>query len=119
MSVTAPVTCSPQAAPRCVITLEMSTASGPAATAGPVTVGSATSVVPPGSTRTLAVSLNRTGRGLLSTRHALTVTFTVSGTLLGALTAPLRTETLLISETQSAGGTIVASANDRATQKPR
>ena len=117
-SVAAPVTCSPQASPRCVITLQMSAGSGLAAAAEPVSVGSAMAVVPAGSTRTLAVSLNRRGRVLMSARHSLTVTFTVSGTLLGALTAPLQTQTLLLRDGHGPAGAIAASGHRTAHQAP-
>ena len=73
---------------------------------------------PAGSTRTLAVSLNGTGRVLLRARHSLTVTFTVSGTVLGALTAPLQTQTLLLRDGRGPAGAIVASGHRAAHTAP-
>jgi hypothetical protein len=110
-SVTAPVTCSPQAAGRCVITMQMSMASSSGSALAPATVGSATAVIPRGSTRTLGVSLNRTGRYLLHNRRALAVQLTVSGTLLGELTGTLERRTLLLRE-PGAGGSegVIATA---------
>jgi hypothetical protein len=108
-SVTAPVTCSPQAARMCVVRLQLSSRAVSGAAVG---VGSATATLPPGSTRTLTVSLDTSGRRMLVQRHALAVRLTVTGTILGVLTAPLQTRSLTLSESAAngaPGGAIAAS----------
>jgi hypothetical protein len=108
-SVTAPVTCSPQAAKRCVVALQLSSRSSSGAA---VAVGSATATVPTGSTRMLAVSLDASGRRMLAQRHSLVVRLTVTGTILGVLTAPLQTRTLTLREgANGVPGAIVASSS--------
>jgi hypothetical protein len=90
--VTAPVTCSPQAAPACSFTLTLTTTETVRNKTKTVTIGSSTTTLSPGATRTLSVSLSATGRSLLASKHTLAVKFTVAGTVLGTLQATLQTD---------------------------
>lgn len=94
-SVSAPVTCSPQAASGCTIRLRLSANRIVHHRRRTVTVGSLTTVLAAGTTRTLSVSLNVTGRRLLRKRHTLAATLNVRGTILGTLTAKLQTDKLV------------------------
>ena len=60
-----------------------------------MTVGSITTKLKPGAKRTLSVSLNATGMGLLKSRHTLAATLTVSGTVIGTLKAALQSAKLV------------------------
>jgi hypothetical protein len=85
-AVRAPVTCSSEAAGTCKFTLQLTT---------PQTLGSHRTMKI-GATQTLTVSLNPTGRRMLSKKHRLAVTLTVSGTVLGTLKATLETAKLTL-----------------------
>ena len=93
-SVSAPVTCSRQATGNCTITLLLTATQTVRHKVQKITVGSATTKLKPGTTRTLSVSLNATGRSLLKSRHTLAATLTVSGTVIGTLKATLQTDKL-------------------------
>jgi hypothetical protein len=91
-SASAPVTCSPQATGSCTIKLLLTVKQTVHGKKQTVTVGSSTTKLKPGASRKLSVSLNATGRSLLKKQHKLAATLTVSGTLLGRLTATLQTD---------------------------
>jgi hypothetical protein len=103
-SVSATVTCSPEAAGHCVITLRLSAHRIVHHERRRVTVGSLSTYVPAGTTRTLSVSLNATGRRLLRKRHRLAATLNVNGTIIGTLTARLRSDKLIIGTRTSMRG---------------
>jgi hypothetical protein len=91
-SVSVPVTCSPQAAGSCKITLTLTTVVTAHHRSQTIKVGSASTTLGAGSKKTLSVSLNATGKRMLRNRHTLKVTLTVRGTILGVLTATLKTD---------------------------
>ena len=91
-SASAPVTCSPQATGSCTITLLLTVKQTVHGKLQAVTIGSLTTKLKPGATRRLSVSLNAAGRRLLKNKRKLAATLTVSGTLLGRLTATLQTD---------------------------
>ena len=93
-SASAPVTCSPQATGNCTITLLLTSTQTVRHKIRKITVGSSTTKLKPGTSRTLSVSLNATGRSLLKTKHTLAATLTVSGTVIGTLKAILQTDKL-------------------------
>jgi hypothetical protein len=61
-----------------------------------VTVGAVTVHVPAGQRRTVTVALNTTGRRLLASLHKLTAKLSVSGTVVGAISAQLRSATVTL-----------------------
>jgi len=100
-AVSVPVTCSAQAAGSCTIALRLTvveTLRGKrviAVTARrtshkTATVGAATAHVPAGQRATVTVTLNATGRSLLARMHKLTAKLSVRGTVVGAISAQLR-----------------------------
>jgi hypothetical protein len=91
-TVKVPVTCSPQAAVRCTFTLTLTTIETVKHNRKPVTIGSSKATLGLGATKTLSVSLSAAGRTLLAKKHTLPITFTVNGTLIGTLVAPLQTD---------------------------
>lgn len=97
-SVSAPVTCSPQAAGSCTIKLLLTATETVRHRSETVTVGSATAAIGAGASRTLSVSLNATGKRILKAKHTLTVTLTVSGTVIGTLTATLQSDKLVLTQ---------------------
>ena len=116
-SVSAPVTCSRQATGNCTITLLLTSTQTVRHKLQKVTVGSTTAKLKPGTTRTLSVSLNATGRSLLRSRHTLAATLTVSGTVIGTLKATLQTDKLTFgtkTKTKSK-----RSSTKHATRRPR
>jgi hypothetical protein len=116
-SVSAPVTCSHQATGNCTITLLLTSTQTVRHKVQKVTVGSTTAKLKPGTTRTLSVSLNATGRSLLRSRHTLAATLTVSGTVIGTLKATLQTDKLTFgtkTKTKSK-----RSSTKHATRRPR
>jgi hypothetical protein len=82
-----------------------------------VTVGSSTTKLKPGTTRTLSVSLNATGKSLLKSKHTLAATLTVSGTVIGTLKATLQTDKLTFGTKTKA--TSKKSSAKHATRRPR
>jgi hypothetical protein len=86
-----PVTCSPQAAGSCKITMTLTTVQTVHKKRTVTKVGSSTKSIAAGAKKTLTVSLNATGKRLLRSHHSLAVTLTVKGTVLGKLTATLQT----------------------------
>ena len=94
-SISAPVTCSPMAAGSCTIRLWLSANRIVHHRRQSVIVGFFSTKLLAGRRRTLSLSLNAIGRGLLRQRHRLAATLDVSGTVVGTLTAKLRTEKLV------------------------
>jgi hypothetical protein len=98
-SVKAPVTCSPQASGSCTITLLLTTTQTIRHKSQKVNVGSSMTNLGAAKTQTLSVSLNATGRRLVKEqkrlpkkRKRLETTLTVTGTILGTLTATLQAD---------------------------
>jgi hypothetical protein len=89
-TVSLPVTCAALQTSKCKFTLTLTVGSGKKA----VVVGSSTSTLKGGAKKTLKVSLNATGTRMLRSHHPLKVNFTLRGTLIGSLTAVLRTDRL-------------------------
>lgn len=115
-SASVPVTCSPQAAGSCKITLTLTTVQTVHHKRTVTTVGSSTTSIGSGVKRTLTVSLNSTGRRLLRNHHSLAVTLTVKGTVLGKLNATLQTSKFSFGSSAKASGR--ATAKSRATHAP-
>ncbi len=130
-TVSVPLTCSAQAAGSCTITLRLTvvetlrgsrvvavaarrTARLARATATrrtshkTVTIGAVTVHLPAGQRRTVTVALNATGRRLLTSLHKLTAKLSVSGTVVGAISAQLRSATVTLG-----GGAGKASSHHR------
>jgi Alpha galactosidase A/Alpha galactosidase C-terminal beta sandwich domain len=117
-AVAVPLTCSAQAAGRCTIALRLSvleTLSGnrvvalAAAAAGStttrrvtLTVGARTVRLSPRQRYTASVTLNASGRRLLAHAHRLAVRLTVSGTVVGAIGASLKSATLVFGAAKKA-----------------
>jgi hypothetical protein len=106
-TVSVPVACSAQAAGSCTIRLRLTvveTLRGKRVIAvaarrtshKTVTVGSVAAHVPAGRHATVTVALNATGRGLLAHLHKLTAKLSVSGTVVGAISAQLRSATVTL-----------------------
>jgi hypothetical protein len=90
------ITCSPQAAGSCALTLQLTAVRRVRDRNSIVTVGSAQGTAAPGETRTLTAWLNAKGKRLLKERRRLGVTFTVTGTVVGTLIATLQSERLVL-----------------------
>jgi hypothetical protein len=109
-SVSVPMTCSAQAAGSCTLKLRLTvleTLRGSRVVAvaaqtrrATVTVGSRTVRLKPGQQATVSVALNATGKRLLARMRRLPVKLSVTGTVLGAISASLKSMTV----TLSAGG---------------
>jgi hypothetical protein len=135
-TVSVPLTCSAQAAGSCTIVLRLtvvetlrgsrviavaarSTARRARVAAArrtshkTVTVGAVTVHVPAGQRRTVTVALNTTGRRLLASLHKLTAKLAVSGTVVGAISAQLRSATVTL------GGAGKASSRKASTHHRR
>ena len=136
-TVSVPLTCSGQAAGSCTITVRLTvletlrgnrviavaarrTARLASATAAArhtshktVTVGAVTVHVPAGQRRTVTVALNTTGRRLLASLRKLTAKLSVSGTVVGAISAQLRSATVTL------GGASKASSRKASAGKAR
>jgi hypothetical protein len=97
-SVSAPVTCSPQAVGGCTITLALVGIKTAHHQSVKVPVGSLTAKLAANATKRLTASLNAAGRMLLKKQHTLSVTLTVSGTVIGTLKATLQTDKLLFTQ---------------------
>lgn len=106
-TVSVPVTCSAQAAGSCTITLRLTvveTLRGRRVVAAAarrtshktVTVGAVTAHLPAGQRRTVTVALNATGRRLLASLRKLTAKLSVRGTVVGAISAQLRSATVTL-----------------------
>ncbi len=107
-TVSVTVTCSAQAAGSCTITLRLTVvetlrrgrviavAATQRTSHKTVTVGAVTAHVPPGQRGTVTVALNATGRRLLKSLHKLSAKLSVSGTVVGALSAQLRSATVTL-----------------------
>ncbi len=130
-TVSVAVTCSAQAAGSCTIALRLTVVetlrgnrviavaarrtarSGRVAAARrtahkTVTVGAVTAHVPAGRQTTVTVALNATGRRLLRSLHKLSAKLSVSGTVVGAISAQLRSATVTLG-----GGAGKASSHHR------
>jgi hypothetical protein len=90
-AVSVPVVCSPQAYGSCTLQLRLAVQRTHHATA---TVGASTARLRPGARSTATVRLNASGRRTLAHAHRLTVGLSVSGTVVGALRASLRSATV-------------------------
>jgi len=90
-TVRAPVTCSVEAAGHCTFKLTLTTPETVNHKRKNVAVGTRSATVSTGSTVTLTVTLTAAGKRLLAAQHRLAITFSVSGTVLGTLTATLQT----------------------------
>jgi hypothetical protein len=112
-SVSAPVTCSPQAPAGCTIKLLLTATKTVKHRSQQVTVGSSTAKLGVGARRTLSVSLNATGQRMLKKQHTLGVTFTVSGTVVGRLTANLQSAKLVFTQKSKKHGKRHATRNAR------
>ena len=97
-SVSAPVTCSPQASGSCKIKLQLTATTTVRHKTQRTPVGSLSATIGAGAQRTLTVSLNATGKRLLKKLHTLNVTLTVSGTVIGKLTATLQTDNVTFTQ---------------------
>jgi hypothetical protein len=106
-SVSVPLTCSAQAAGSCTIALRLTvveTLRGSHILAvaaqrtrhATVTIGASTVHLPAGQRRTVTLALNATGRRLLRHLRRLTAKLTVSGTVVGAISAQLRSATVTL-----------------------
>jgi hypothetical protein len=115
-SASVPVTCSPQAAGSCKITLTLTTVQTAHHKRKVTTVGSSTTTIGAGVKRTLKVSLNAAGRRILRNRHSLAVTLTVKGTVLGKLNATLQTAKFSFGAAKASGR---SKTKARATHAPR
>jgi hypothetical protein len=99
------VKCSAQAAGSCTLklrltvleTLQGNRVLAVAARRATVPVGARTARLKPGQQATLTVSLNATGRRLLAQRRRLAVRLSVGGTVLGAISASLKSATVTLS----------------------
>jgi hypothetical protein len=91
-----PITCSPQAAGTCTLTLRLTAVRRVHHCRRALTVGFARATLAAGATLTLTAWLNAKGKRLLNKRHRLAVTLTVTGTVVGTLIATLRDETLVL-----------------------
>jgi hypothetical protein len=121
--VSVPLTCSAQAAGSCTITLRLTVVetlrggrviavAARRAQHATATVGASVVHLAPGQRRTVTVALNATGRRLLARVRRMAVRLSVSGTVVGALSAPLRSATLTL------GGASKASSH-RASRRGR
>jgi hypothetical protein len=106
-TVSVSVTCSAQAAGSCTIALRLTvveTLRGRRVVAvaarrtshRTVTVGVVTAHVPAGQRRTITVALSATGRRLLASFHKLSAKLSVRGTVVGAISAQLRSATVTL-----------------------
>ena len=107
-TVSVAVTCSAQAAGSCTIALRLTVletlrggrviavAASRRTAHKTVTVGAVTAHVPPGQRTTVTVALNATGRHLLARVHRLTAKLSVNGTVVGAISAQLRSATVTL-----------------------
>jgi hypothetical protein len=92
------VTCSPQASGSCKIKLQLTATTTVRHKTQRTPVGSLSATIGAGAQRTLTVSLNATGKRLLKKLHTLNVTLTVSGTVIGKLTATLQTDNVTFTQ---------------------
>jgi len=97
-SVSAPVTCSPQALGGCKITLTLVGVKTAHHQNQKVAVGQVSAKLATGAKKTITVSLNAAGRRLLRKQHTLSVTLTVRGTVIGKLIATLQTDKLTFTQ---------------------
>jgi hypothetical protein len=109
-TVSVAVTCSAQAAGSCTIALRLTVletlrggrviavAATRRTSHKTVTVGAVTAHVPAGQRGTVTVALSSTGRRLLKSLHKLGAKLSVSGTVVGAISAQLRSATVTFTE---------------------
>jgi hypothetical protein len=100
-SISVPVTCSPQAAASCTFTLTLTTPETVAHRTKATTVGTTTTKVSAGATRTLRVSLSAAGKRLLAQKRKLAITVALKGTLIGVLVATLETDKLTFNDAKT------------------
>ncbi len=119
-AVSVPVKCSAQAAGSCTLRLRLTvqeTVSGGRVVAvaaqahrASVTVGTRTVRLKPSQQATVTVALNATGRRLLARMRRLPVKLSVSGTVLGAISASLKSTTVTLGAAGNASSRGVAHA---------
>jgi hypothetical protein len=103
-AVSVPLTCSAQAAGSCTLELRLTVQEtlsagrvvAVAARRVTVTVGTRTVRLKPGQKSTATVTLNATGRRLLARMRKLDVKFSASGTVVGAISASLKSATVTL-----------------------
>ena len=91
-----PLTCSPQAAGSCTITVRLTALRIVLHRKRTITIGAATDVLAAGATHAVTVWVNGKGKRLLKKRHRLRVTLTATGTVVGTLAATLLDERLVL-----------------------
>jgi hypothetical protein len=123
-TVSVPLTCSAQAAGSCTITLRLTVVetlrgSHILAVAAQrtrrttVTIGASTVHLGAGQRRTVTVTLNTTGRRLLAHLHRVAAKLSVSGTVVGAIRAPLRSVSVTLGGSSGKASSRKASAPHR------
>jgi hypothetical protein len=105
-TVSVPLTCSAQAAGSCTIAVRLTVvetlrgghviAVAARTLRRTVTIGANTVRLPAGQQRTVTVTLNATGRHLLAHLHRLAAKLSVSGTVVGTISAPLLSATVTL-----------------------
>ena len=83
------VTCSPQAVSNCSVSLHLTTLGK-----HKVVIGASSTRITPGAKVKVKVSLNAAGRSLLSKNHHLTATLSVSGTVVGVISATIKRQSV-------------------------
>ncbi|HEX2703008.1 MAG TPA: hypothetical protein VHM72_06220 [Solirubrobacteraceae bacterium] len=92
--VTTTITCSPQALSQCAISLRLTTLSGHHT----VSIGSKTARLAIGASVKETVSLNATGRQLLTKKHHLKATLTVTGTIVGVISGTIKKQSITLTQ---------------------
>lgn len=83
------VTCSPQAVSNCSVALHLTTLGK-----HKVVIGASSTRITPGAKVKVKVSLNAAGRSLLSKNHHLKATLSVSGTVVGVISATIKRQSV-------------------------
>ena len=91
-AVTTTITCSPQALSQCTISLRITVGSGHHI----VAIGSKTERLAIGASVKVTMSLNAAGRRLLSSKHHVKATLTVSGTIVGVVNGTIRKQSITL-----------------------
>jgi hypothetical protein len=95
-TVSVPVRCSTRASAGCRITLSLYSTQVTKVKRRRVVLASTKVHLNQGQARTITTSLHAAGRHLLAREHRLSISLSVSGTIIGALNATLRTATLTL-----------------------
>jgi hypothetical protein len=93
-AVTTTITCSPQALSQCTISLRLTVGSGHHI----VSIGSKTERLAIGASVKVTMSLNAAGRRLLSSKHHVKATLTVSGTIVGVVNGTIKKQSITLTE---------------------